>query len=222
MGKLYVWGAEAALDKVKTGELKHCCAFCRMPNPKSQEELIERVKKRIALGDREAMDWLGAQYYHGHGGFPQDYNKGIELWKQAAADLGVARTNNALGSAYYNGKGVEKDEKKAFYYYRIAAMRGHEYARCMLGGEEYDNGNVDRALKHYMIAARSGEDEGMSNVEAAYKQGYISEDEHAPILRYKASQNEMMSNQRTKALEDEKKAIEDERKASENGKQQTL
>jgi len=32
----------------------------------------------------------------------------------------------------------------------------------------------------------------------------------------------MMSNQRTKALEDEKKAIEDERKASENGKQQTL
>ena len=200
MGCIY-----ATLDEIELGRLKDCCAFCRQPNPQSQEELLERVEKRIALDDFKAFDWLGGQYYHGKGGLPQDYNKGIELLIQAA-EKGSIRAHNHLAQAYENGEGVERDVKRAFRHYKLAAIGGHEYARFTLGVEEVNNDNIYRALKHFMIAAKSGEDDGMNHVEAAYKGKVIAKDVYESTLRaYKDSQNEMMSAQRTKALEDERK-----------------
>ena len=97
--------AHGEMDK---GNMKPWCAFCRQPNPKSQQELLERVKKRIALDDVEAIHWLGAKYYHGNGGFPRDYNRAIKLWNKSA-ELGSCRTHNSLGTMYDNGDGVERD-----------------------------------------------------------------------------------------------------------------
>ena len=207
MGCIY-----ATLDEIELGRLKDCCAFCRQPNPQSQEELLERVEKRIALDDFKAFDWLGGQYYHGKGGLPQDYNKGIELLIQAA-EKGSIRAHNHLAQAYENGEGVERDVKRAFRHYKLAAIGGHEYARFTLGVEEFDNnGDIYLALEHFMIAAKSGEEDGMNNVEAAYKGKVIAKDVYESTLRaYKDSQNEMRSDQRTKALEDERKALENEK-----------
>ena len=192
-----VMEAEEEMDK---GNLKEWCPFCRLPNPQTREELLERVKKRIDIGDDEAIDWLGAKYYHGNGGFPQNYNIAIKLWNRAA-DLGsAARTHNALAWAYENGEGVDKDEKRAFHHYKIAAMGGHEFARSALGDVELNRGNVDRALKHYMIAARAGHDLSLKEVSEGYKGGHVTKDEYATTLRaHQDSQTEMRSEQRTKA-----------------------
>ena len=51
---------------------------------------------------------------------------------------------------------MEADTKKAKYYYEVAAMRGNAMARHNLGAMEEHSGNMDRAVKHWMIAAGAG------------------------------------------------------------------
>jgi len=56
------------------------CAFCRAPCPSSVEEAIEREKKRMEANDPIAIFNVGNYYRDGRNGFPQDYNKALELW----------------------------------------------------------------------------------------------------------------------------------------------
>ena len=51
---------------------------------------------------------------------------------------------------------MEVDKKKANHYYKLAAMRGNAHARYNLGVVEEEAGNMNRALKHYMIASGCG------------------------------------------------------------------
>lgn len=61
-------------------------------------------------------------------------------------------------------------------------------------------GNMDRAMKHFMIAARSGMDVSLKEVGEGYKAGHVTKDEYASTLRvYKDAVDEMKSEQRTKA-----------------------
>jgi hypothetical protein len=46
--------------------------------------------------------------------------------------------------------------KKAKFHYEAAAMAGRELARSTLGTNEYQSGNLERALKHWTIAASAG------------------------------------------------------------------
>ena len=62
---------------------------------------------------------------YGTFGFPQDYTKAFELLHRAG-DLGNAVSYCNIGYAYGQGEGVEKDEKKARYYFELSAIRGFE------------------------------------------------------------------------------------------------
>jgi len=84
------------------------CPFCRTPAPASDEETVNRLKKRADGGDAESICMMGCYYGNGHYGFPQDYSKTLELWRRAA-ELGHAEACSKIGSAYYHGKGVERD-----------------------------------------------------------------------------------------------------------------
>ena len=114
---------------------KRRCPFCRAPYPTSVKENIQRYKKRVEMGDAAAMQKVGECYSLGKCGLPQDMTKALELWHQAA-ELGCAEAYLAVGYAYYNGKGVEIDKKKANHYYELAAMGGNEIARFNLSGIE--------------------------------------------------------------------------------------
>jgi len=46
--------------------------------------------------------------------------------------------------------------KKAKFHVEAAAMAGHEAARCSLGVMEFNSGNMERAMKHWTIAASAG------------------------------------------------------------------
>jgi len=126
------------------------CPFCRIPTPYTDEEAVQREKKRVDLGDRIAIHNLGVCYSEGEYGYPQNHTKAIELWHQAA-ELGQTEAYTHIGYAYDYGQGVEVDKKKAIYYYELAAIGGDEAARYNLGLMEEDSGNIDRAIKHYMI-----------------------------------------------------------------------
>ena len=80
------------------------------------EEEIQRVKKRMEAGDAHAMFNLGCWYRDGVYGLPQDHAKALELFYRSG-DLGYANAYNNIGSAYYNGREVKVDMKKALHYY---------------------------------------------------------------------------------------------------------
>ena len=72
---------------------------------------------------------------------------------------------------YNNGEGVEINKKKATHYFELAAMRGDVYARYNLGAVEQNAGNVDRALKHHMIAVGSGHNNSLKKIQELYSYG---------------------------------------------------
>ena len=175
------------------------CPFCRTRTPTSDEEYIKGLKKRIKVGDALGMFNLGYYYYEGTFGLTQDRAKALELWQQAG-ELGCAEAYNNIGYAYRNGRGVERDEKKAKDYYELAAMEGSVYARHNLGYTEGRAGNLDRAMKHWLVAAGSGYNDSVKNMQQHYIDGDATKEDYSKALRaYQAYLDEIKSDQRDKA-----------------------
>ena len=175
------------------------CPFCRTPTPTTDKEVVERAKKRMELGDADAMYGLGCCYADGDDGLTQDHAKASELWHQAA-ELGNALAYYSIGNAYYFGRGVEQDEKKGNHYWELAAMKGDTDARHNLGVLEKRAGNMDRIVKHYMIAAGCGDNDSLENIKQMFMNGDATKDDYAKALRaYQANLVEIKSAQRDEA-----------------------
>lgn len=120
--------------------------------------MFERQRKRIDADDPAAIHRLAYDYIEGKNGCPQDYTKALELFHRAGK-LGNAGSYGDIGFAYKYGRGVEVNKNKAVHYTELAAIGGNEIARYNLGNNEVDLGNIDRAIKHFMIAINSGDNE---------------------------------------------------------------
>ena len=177
---------------------KGLCPFCRTPTP-YQEELVEQYKKRMEVDDAEGIRNLGGCYSDGEFGLPQDHAKALELWHQAA-ELGNATSYYNIGNAYQTGDGVERDMKKAMHYYELAAMRGNTDAMHNLGVLEFNAGNMDRALKHDMVAAGCGDNDSLENIKQTFMNGKATKDDYTNALRsYQAYLVDIKSSQRDQA-----------------------
>jgi TPR repeat protein len=175
------------------------CPFCRTPKAFSDEEVIKRLKKRMEVGDDYAFASMGSYYDEGGCGLPQDSAKALEFYHRAAKH-GSAIAYNNIGSAYGLGEGVERDEKMATHYYELAAMEGCVAARYNLGVDEYNAGNYDKALKHFMIAMRGGDSRSVKAIQKLYMDGHATKDHYANALQsHQAYLNEIKSDQRDKA-----------------------
>ena len=171
------------------------CPFCRTSYPTSGEEVIERLKKRMEVGDAYAFFIMGCYYDEGEYGLPQDSAKAVEFWRKAGK---FGYTN--IGKTYYNGQGVERDKQMAKHYFELAAMEGDSTARYNLGVSEDNEGNYDRALKHLMIAVRGGHTDSVKYIQQLYMNGHVAKDHYANALRsHQAYLNEIKSDQRDKA-----------------------
>ena len=146
------------------------------------------------------MNKLGRFYRLGEGGFDVDYVKAVELF-QRASELGCAAAHCNLGHSYIQGIGVEQNKKKAIHHYQAAAMLGHELARHNLGIFESRDGNMDRGMRHFMIAAKCGYDEALDKVKEGYTKGLVTKDDFEKALRaYHAFHEETKSEQRDRAI----------------------
>ena len=175
------------------------CPFCRTPAPTSIEEYIEHLKKRVELDDAEAIVMLGCNYLDGENGFPQDDDKALELFVRAGK-LGCTEAYCNVGYAYSDGRGVEIDQMKADHYYKLAAIRGNVNARYNLGLNEMKDGNMNRALKHYMIATGCGYNNSLKQIQKLYTNGHATKDDYTKALRaYQAYLVEIKSTQRDAA-----------------------
>jgi len=199
-GKIICSGCvSASVKEMREGTIKPWCALCRVPVKRTQKEQMKRYEERMKLMDAEAYFDLGNRYKAGDSGLPQNLNKALELWNRAA-ELGSIKAHYELGLRLYTGVGGEKDKKKAIQHYKLAAIGGHERARHWFGTIEMSNGNINHAMKHFMIAAKSGEEKSLKKVGVGYKAGLITKDEYANTLRsYQVSVDEMKSKQREEA-----------------------
>jgi TPR repeat protein len=101
---------------------------------------------------------------------------------------------------YWKGEGVEVDMKKAVYHYEKAAIGGHPLARYDVAVIEEEKGHAQRAVKHYVIAAKLGDKESMKALWTYYSFGHISKKELEAVVRsHQAAVDEMKSPQREAA-----------------------
>ena len=174
------------------------CPFCRT-QPPSTKEIVGRMEKRIKAKDSLAVYGIGCFFADGLHGLPKDSAKAIKLWHRAG-ELGNAEAYHNIGSAYINGEGVERDLKKAVYYWELAAMGGDAMPRYNLGVYEEKEGNMDRALKHFMFAVRGGFSDSLTKIKELYTNGHVTKDDYAKALRaYQAYVDEIKSTQRDEA-----------------------
>ena len=189
------------MEDIKKGkELEeHLCAFCRTPETSSDEEKNRRLEKLVEKGNAEAYYQLAARYGQGTNGMSQDMAKVAELLLKAG-ELGCAEAYSQLSCLYTFGQGVGSDDEKAKHYSELAAISGNVDARYNIGVLEHGTGNYHRAFKHFMVAARAGDNESLDKVKQGFRSGHVTKDEYAGTLRaYHESQTEMKSEARDKA-----------------------
>ena len=183
--------------KGKKKEELGMCPYCRTPRESSEEEAVERLKKLMEnKSSPTAFNIIATYYVDGEYGMPRDHQKANELFLKAG-ELGCAEAYSRLGYSFSNGRGMEIDKKKAKHYYELAAMRGDVEARHNLSVLEGKAGNMDRAYKHFVIAAKAGHPESLDVVKRGFTKGFVTKEEYESTLRaYHERQTEMKSKAR--------------------------
>jgi len=198
-GKIICRGCIYAFQSRITKDEHDVCPFCRTPPPPTNDEIVKRYKQRMQMNDARATYNIGCFYANGKFDLPQNRAKALELWHQAG-ELGCAVANSCIGNVYTFSKGVKRNENKANRHYELAAMGGDVEARCNLGVYEIKKGNLDRGLKHYMIAVKDGSSTSLENIKMLYLNGYVMKDDYTEALRsYQAYLDEVKSDQRDEA-----------------------
>jgi tetratricopeptide (TPR) repeat protein len=166
------------------------CPFCR-ELATNMEEFRKRLMKRVKADDPAAVRHMGGMCYN-----EGEYDSALEYFTKAA-ELGNVDAHYQLGNMYMKGEVVEKDEEKAAYHFEKAAMSGHPEARHNLACYEAINGNIERAVKHLIIAANLGDEDSMKALWEEFEDGNITkEDLEATLRTHQAAVDETKSSQR--------------------------
>ena len=82
-------------------------------------------------------------------------------------------------------------------------MMGDATARYNLGYIEEHKGNMDRALKHYMISVGGGWSDSLGGIKELYTNGHSTKEDYTKALKlYQEYLVEIKSDQRDKAAAD--------------------
>jgi TPR repeat protein len=164
--------------------------------PETDEENDMMLMKRIEKNDPFAMRQMG-----GMRRVEGDYKSAFEYWTKAA-DLGSALAHSDLSVMYDLGQGVEKDEKKYVYHLEEAAIGGDVKARHNLGCHEENNGRMERAVKHFIIAANMGHEGSMKALWKSHARGLVMKEVLTATLHtHRAAVDAAKSPQREEAEE---------------------
>jgi hypothetical protein len=145
------------------------CAFCREPLPET-DEADAMAMKRVENNDPVAMQQMGGMRRK-----EGDYKSAFDYYTKAA-ELGDVIAHYNLSVMYRLGQGVEMDEKKQVYHLEKAAIGGHAEARHNLGCHEGNNGRMERAVKHFIIAANMGHEGSMKALWKCYAMGLVKKE----------------------------------------------
>mmetsp|Transcript_11289 Transcript_11289/g.18665 ORF Transcript_11289/g.18665 Transcript_11289/m.18665 type:complete len:264 (-) Transcript_11289:60-851(-) len=152
------------------------CPFCR-ETLKSKAKLYKNTMTRIKANDPIATFQFAADCHRAG-----DLAKALEYYAKAA-ELGDAEAHLRLAGMFHNGQGVQPSVEKEMSHLEAAALCGHPIARHTLGSHEMMKGNIERGMKHYIIASNQGNKMSMTSVMDGFRQGYVTKEELAATLR---------------------------------------
>ena len=98
-------------------------------------------------------------------------------------DLGSAEACRKIATRYRKGGYLGQNEQKETYCLKLAAKRGDTDARFHLGICEFTKGNVEVAVKHFMICAAAGHDDSLKVVRDAYRDKAVSKEQFEKAIR---------------------------------------
>jgi|GEM_PF-5446218 len=118
----------------------------------------------------------------------QDNNKGIDKETYQKAEQGDVDALNEIGNMYFDGQGVEKDDKKALEYYTKAAEKGDTDALINIG-VMYANGqgvekDDKKAFEYLTKAAEKGNANALINIGWMYSDGKGVEKDDKKAFEY--------------------------------------
>ncbi|EJK51202.1 hypothetical protein THAOC_29647, partial [Thalassiosira oceanica] len=175
------------------------CAFCRSTYPGNDADELAMIQARVGKKDPDASLYLGLKYFHGANALQKDTKKAVKLWEEAA-ELGSVGALFELGNAYHEGEGVQQDKAKAAQFWTKAAIQGHVPARTNLGNHERRKGNHDRAVRHYLISAKTGDGRSLENIKILFIGGLATKEQYAEALKgHQDAVEEMKSHDRDEA-----------------------
>ena len=176
------------------------CPFCRSPAPETGTGVLETVMKRVDARDPEAIRHLGDLHLRGIHGLDKNESRAFELWTEAA-ELGSIKALSKMGAAYYFGRrGLSPDKSKGVRYLESAAMQGGVESRHLLGLGEMCDVKVDRAVRHYLIAAKMGYDKSLDSIKEMFAKGLATKQQYVDALKgYQDAVEEMKSPERDEA-----------------------
>ena len=103
------------------------------PDKASRDRAIRLLREASASGSVVAKHQLGLEMIRTPE-FSGSSNEAIRLLEEAAFD-GYWKSSAALGVLSRDGKGVPRDNKVAYYHFRIAALQGREKAASVLAND---------------------------------------------------------------------------------------
>ena len=178
------------------------CPFCRTSVPRSDEDYLVNLRKRVELNDPDALCLMALHYGYGHYGLPVDQTKCIELLREAADGLGDPEAQYQLGDFHCFGKmGLEQNEEESLRYTKKAAECGHLLARHNLGCTENENGDIVAAMPHWRLSASGGNKKSMGALIGRFENGLLHHGDLAETLQAMyAARAEMRSKDRDQYL----------------------
>ncbi len=173
------------------------CPFCREPGT-DDAEYRKRRTERIEANDPVALSQMGMDLCD-----EGDYDSSFEYLTKAS-ELGDSEAHFLLGMMYYEGEGVEKDDEKSNYHchWEKAAIGGHPIARYNLAGIDEENGNIERSVKHHIIAANLGYEESMKALWRNYSARNITKEDLEAALRTRKTAIDATISPRRKVAEE--------------------
>ena len=157
------------------------CPFCRVDVAENDQERLKRIWERIdEYRDPEAMNMLGCCYIKGEYGLSKNILKGEALYKRAY-DLGHANAARNLSVLYTEDI---PDAARMIQYAEEGVRRGNVACMNDVGAHAHQSsGNTEEATRHFMMAARFGDDEAMQNLTEYYRHELVSKEDLATTLR---------------------------------------
>ena len=205
-GKIICCGCDHQ-HSMKSGKGR-TCAFCREPLPKSDDENLARLNKRVELKDpvalsNMALDNLAMHRGEGGLGLPVDHAKCIELLREAA-DLGFPSALHYLGIFYHDGDiGLEQNDGEALKFWEKAAEGGHLISRYNLGCMANENGDRVAAMRHFRVSASGGFRNSMGALIEYFEDGLLQHGDLAETIQtFYRVRGEMKSEERDQHIAD--------------------
>jgi uncharacterized protein len=168
---------EAQANKNNAEALYQLATLYSTGNGISENQLkaFQLFKKSADLENVDAMEQLGLIFRDGTSAVKINDIESLK-WFIKAADKGSMPANHNIGFAYYHGRGVKQDRKKAYEYFIKSAESGLLQSQMIVAAQLYRGDGIPKDLKESfkwsLKAAEQGDPEMQNYIGLCYENGY--------------------------------------------------